>query len=162
MFLLVTIAGPLLAAVGLLLDVQVIFWAGVVACGFNLFMNLASGAMNFPLIPSLMMLVAGAALTPWFWGAALGLVCWTALEATGEVFSLHTRRTARRGEDDRLNTPPRVPTRCGTVLFKGSAEAQMATVAAWVKADEEYCDWVAAHPNPKPEWVATAERIRRR
>jgi len=66
------------------------------------------------------------------------------------------------GTDDRLNTPPLVPTRCGTALFKDSAEAQMATVAAWVKAEEEYCDWVAAHPNPKPEWVATAERIRRR
>ena len=162
MIFLFTASGPLIAATGMLLDVQIVFWAGVVICGINLFMNLASGVMNFPLIPGLMMWVGGAALTPWFWGAALGLVCWTALESAGEVFSLFARRAAQRKEDARLNTPPRLPTRCGTTLFKGSAEAQMATVAAWRKAEERYCAWVDAHPSPKPEWVEKEEFIRDR
>ena len=92
MILLLTSAGPLLAAMGLLLDVQAVFWVGVAVCGFNLFMNLASGAMNFPLLPGLMMLVGGGVLTPWYWGAALGLVSWTALEAVGDVVATLMRR----------------------------------------------------------------------
>ena len=160
MIFLFTASGPLIVATGMLLGVQIVFWAGVVICGINLFMNLAYGVMNFPLIPGLMMWVGGAALTPWFWGAALGLVCWTALESAGEVFSLFARRAAQRKEDARLKTPPRLPTRCGTTLFRGSAESQIATVAAWNKREEEYCAWVDAHPNPKSEWVERAESIR--
>jgi hypothetical protein len=161
MSFLITLSGPLFAATGLLLDVQVVFWAGVAVCGFNLFMNLASGVMKLPLIPSLIMLVAGAVMTPWFWGAALGLVCWTALEAAGEVFNMHSQRRARRAEAIRLKTPPRLPYRCGTMLFRLDAEGQMATSAAWVKTEEKYCAWVDAHANPKPEWVARAKSIRR-
>ena len=110
----------------------------------------------------ILLLDEGAALTPWFWGAALGLVCWTAFEAAGEVWFMQKRRTTMREEVRRLNTPPRLPTRSGTMLFRGSEDAQMATVAAWAAAEERYCAWVDAHPNPKPEWVAKAESIRSR
>lgn len=71
------------------------------------------------------------------------------------------RRRATREKARRLKTPPGLPYRCGTMLIRArSPEAAAAIGAAWAKGEDEYCDWVAAHPNPEHEWVKTAERIR--
>ena len=87
-FSLITFAGPILGIVGLGIDVQALFWIGVIICAFNLFMNLASGVMNFPLIPGVLVVAGGIYWSPWFMGAALGLVVWTGLEALGELYSI--------------------------------------------------------------------------
>ena len=75
---------------------------------------------------------------------------------------MQRRRMSKREEARRLNTPPSLPTRCGTALLRENEDAQMATFVAWAKAEQEYCAWVDAHPSPKPEWVERAESIRRR
>lgn len=58
--------------------------------------------------------------------------------------------------------PPRLPFRCGTMLLRPDADPQAiaATVAAWRAEDDRYREWVAAHPDPKPEWLETLEFLR--
>jgi hypothetical protein len=73
-------------------DVNWLFWSGTAICTMVLAMNLASGAMNFPLLPSLFM-IAGAVLTaPWYSGVAKGLVAWTIIESFGELYVAWRKR----------------------------------------------------------------------
>ena len=59
----------------------------------------------------------------------------------------------------RIEQPPYVGIRCGTPLIGASPEAVKTTFAAWKAHEQRYIDWVKAHPNPKPEWVAEMERL---
>jgi hypothetical protein len=57
----------------------------VIVAAFNLFMNVASGAMRLPLLPAATILIGAGAWSPWYIGASLGLLVWTAIEALGEL-----------------------------------------------------------------------------
>ena len=58
-FSFVTWGGPVVSGLGLYLNSSITFWVGVAIAFFNLFMNVASGAMRFPLLP-LAFIVVGA------------------------------------------------------------------------------------------------------
>ena len=95
-FTAITASGPIVGVLGLYFGSPIMFWIGVVISLFNLFMNLASGAMSRPILPVLFV-AAGGVLTaaialvgnaigpPWYYGWGLGLLTWTALEAAGEL-----------------------------------------------------------------------------
>lgn len=83
---LITLAGPLLGVAGWLTGVQVLFWIGVVVCAATLFLNLASGVMKLPVLPVACIALFSGLVSPWWRGAASGLVVWTAFEAAGEVW----------------------------------------------------------------------------
>ena len=83
--LLVTIAGPLLGAIGRYTDVTPLFWIGTGLCVLALGLNMMSGAIKLPILPALLMVVVAAVVHPWYVGAAVGLLAWTALEAIGEL-----------------------------------------------------------------------------
>jgi uncharacterized membrane protein len=91
-FTLLTVAGPVVGGLGFYLGLPILLWIGVAVAGLNLFMNLASGAMNFPLLPGACVIVGGVLLSPWYEGAGVGLLAWTALEAAGETFSPMLKR----------------------------------------------------------------------
>ena len=84
-FSLVTWGGPIIGGLGLYLDSPITFWVGVAIACLNLFMNLASGAMRFPLLPAGAVIVGATFWQPWYLGAALGLLAWTVVEAIGEL-----------------------------------------------------------------------------
>ena len=84
-FSIVTWSGPIVGVVGLYFDSPVTFWIGVAIAGFNLFMNLASGAMRFPILPLAIAVVGALVWAPSYMGVALGLLVWTTLEALGEL-----------------------------------------------------------------------------
>ncbi len=87
-FFAVTAIGPTLAAAGYFGGLGWLFWIGAAFCAFNLFMNVASGAMKFPLIPGIFMFAFAMNWTPWFLGVAAGLALYTALEAVSEIPAL--------------------------------------------------------------------------
>jgi hypothetical protein len=80
-FTVLTLSGPALGLAGWYFDAPIVFWIGVALAGLNLLVNLASGTMIGAPIPALFALVAAAMITPWYVGAAVGLLFWTALEA---------------------------------------------------------------------------------
>lgn len=82
----ITASGPILGLIGWFTPLPWLFWIGVAICSFNLFFNLASGAMNFPLLPGLFMFFGLFQSSPWHIGLGLGLILWTALEAVGDAF----------------------------------------------------------------------------
>ena len=82
-----TASGPIIGGVGYFLSLPILFWIGGVLAAIVLFMNLASGAMSFPILPLLFVIVGGVFLTPWYVGAGVGLLAWTAIEAAGEVYA---------------------------------------------------------------------------
>lgn len=84
LFTLITLSGPIVSGIALLMDWPILFWIGVALAAFNLFMNLASGAMNFPILPLVAVAVGAVFLTPWYFGAAVGLLIYTAIEGLGE------------------------------------------------------------------------------
>ena len=92
LFTLFTIAGPIAGGIGFYFGWPILFWIGVALAGLNLFMNLASGAMNFPLFPLIAAGIGGLFLTPWYFGAAAGLLVYTAIEGLGEVLLKIWRR----------------------------------------------------------------------
>ena len=85
MFTLITLSGPLLGGLGYYLEYDILFWIGVVLAGFNFFMNVASGAMKFPILPLALVAVGLAFFPPWYIGAAIGLLVYTALEGISEI-----------------------------------------------------------------------------
>ena len=91
--LLVTIAGPLLGAIGRYTDVTPLFWIGTGLCVLTLGLNMMSGASKLPILPAVLMVVVAAFVHPWYVGAAVGLLAWTALESVGELIGL--RREGR-------------------------------------------------------------------
>jgi len=44
--------------------------------------------MKAPILPFIFMIVTGVFLTPWYFGAGVGLLAWTALEVIGEFVGL--------------------------------------------------------------------------
>jgi len=90
-FSLVTWSGPIIGAIGLYAGWQWFFWLGVALAGFNLFMNIASGAMRLPVLPIGAMALGGLVWVPWTVGVGLGLLVWTAIEAAGELLHLAKR-----------------------------------------------------------------------
>ena len=90
--LLVTALGPVLGGAGWFLQIPWLFWVGVAFCVVTLALNLASGVMRLPLFPVLFVGVTAFLVNPWYAGAGLGLVIWTALEAIGEVIGLRRER----------------------------------------------------------------------
>ena len=86
--LIFTLSGPVIGGIGWYVDIQWLFWVGVGLCAVNLFMNVTSGVMKAPILPTLIMIVAGVFLEPWYFGAGIGLLAWTALEVVGEFVGL--------------------------------------------------------------------------
>tara|TARA_R110001592_G_scaffold55982_3_gene170935 strand:- start:325 stop:615 length:291 start_codon:yes stop_codon:yes gene_type:complete len=86
--LLITAAGPILGAIGLYGGIDWLFWSGIVIALLALFLNLASGILKAPVLPGLCVVVGAAAITPWYHGAGVGLLVWTALETAGEIVGL--------------------------------------------------------------------------
>ena len=82
-----TLAGPVVGGLGYYFDLPVVFWIGFALAGLNLFMNVASEAMNFPSLPLIFCAVGGVLLAPWYVGAAEGLLIWTAVEGLGELWA---------------------------------------------------------------------------
>jgi hypothetical protein len=91
LFMLVTAAGPVVGAVGYFAGVPILFWVGVGIAGINLFMNLASGAMKLPILPAICVVIGAALASPWFVGASLGLLVYTAIESAGEIVTVVKR-----------------------------------------------------------------------
>ena len=88
LFTLFTALGPILGGIGLYSGFQFLFWLGVVLAVINLILNVASGAMNFPILPAIFAL-AGCFVWPiWYVGLGAGLLVWTAIEAFGELVPL--------------------------------------------------------------------------
>ena len=82
-----TASGPILGGLGFIVfDSPILFWSGVALSVANLFMNLVSGVMKLPLLPLLCMVVAITLLAPWYVGAGVGLLVWTAFETAAEIF----------------------------------------------------------------------------
>jgi hypothetical protein len=84
--LLISVLGPMLGIAGWVGEVSWLVWVGVAVCAINLLMDMASGAMKLPILPTVFMLVSAAASTPWWYGLGVGLILWTALEALGGVY----------------------------------------------------------------------------
>jgi hypothetical protein len=80
-----TAAGPIIGGLGYFAEMPILFWIGVVLAAANLVMNLVSGAMNFPLLPIIFVVGGSLTIGPWYAGAGVGLLVWTALEAAGEL-----------------------------------------------------------------------------
>ena len=88
---LVTLAGPLLGAIGWFVPSTWLLWVGVVICTITLLLNLASGVMKLPILPAVFMAVSAVLVSPWYLGVGVGLIAWTALEAIGEIAGLLKR-----------------------------------------------------------------------
>jgi hypothetical protein len=74
-----------LGGIGYFLNLPWLFWIGVVLAFANLAMNGLSGAMRFPVLPLVFIVAAALFLSPWYVGAGVGLLVWTAVEAIGEL-----------------------------------------------------------------------------
>ena len=92
----ITAAGPIIGGLGFYFGLPVAFWAGVLIAVANLVLNLASGVMRAPILPALCILVGASLLPPWYAGAAVGLLAWTAAESAGEI-ALGIARMLKRG-----------------------------------------------------------------
>lgn len=83
---LITLSAPLSGGIGWFLGLQWLFWIGVGLALLTLFLNLASGVLKLPVLPALLIIIAASLITPWYVGAAAGLLTWTGLELMGEIF----------------------------------------------------------------------------
>lgn len=83
---LLTLAGPLCGGIGWFIEYQWFFWIGVSLSGLTLFLNLASGVLKAPILPTLFTAVGAFSLSPWYVGAGAGLLLWTGCELIGEIF----------------------------------------------------------------------------
>jgi hypothetical protein len=88
-----TALGPIVGLSGLALSVGWLFWIGVGICAVNLILNVASGVMKVPLLPAALMLIFSFVGHPWWRGAAIGLLVWTAFESAGEIWAATRRRS---------------------------------------------------------------------
>jgi hypothetical protein len=91
LFTVFTASGPVLGGLGYFLTWNWLFWLGVALALANLAMNLLSGSMRFPILPLAFIVAAALFLPPWYVGAGVGLLAWTAVEAIGEVFGKRAR-----------------------------------------------------------------------
>ncbi|MBA3449213.1 MAG: hypothetical protein H0T56_16730 [Pseudaminobacter sp.] len=85
--LLFVASGPTLSVIGYLAEWPVLFWLGVALALINLWMDGMSGVMKFPILPLLFVIFGAATLSPWWYGSAVGVLAWTALEAIGILFT---------------------------------------------------------------------------
>lgn len=91
----VTALGPLLGATSWLFGLTWVFWAGVVVCVLTLLMDMQSGMMKLLILPLAMVAIGSGIWSPWWFGAAIGLMAWTALDAVGMM--VNRLRVAGRG-----------------------------------------------------------------
>lgn len=82
---LITLSGPIFGAGGYFLELPWLLWVGVALCLVNLFMNLTSGVMKLPVLPTIAVIIGVTVVSPWYLGAGYGLLIYTATEAAGEV-----------------------------------------------------------------------------
>lgn len=92
-----TAAGPILGGLSWLLHWPWLFWVGVALCTVSLLMDISSGAMKLPVIPGALMALGSGAMSPWWFGAAVGLMTWTAFESVGSLVT--QRKLSRRPPD---------------------------------------------------------------
>ena len=88
MVIIFTAVASLVGSVGYFADIGWLFWVGAGLSSLNLYMNLASGVMKFPILPLLFMVIGASSSKEWFFGACLGLIAWTMVESVGEIFSV--------------------------------------------------------------------------
>jgi|GEM_PF-1760256 len=81
-----TLSGPIIGATGYFFDYPIIFWIGVALSLVNLFLNIASGAMRFPVMPIAVMGGCAIVGSSWLEGAGLGILAWTLYEGVQEIF----------------------------------------------------------------------------
>jgi hypothetical protein len=89
--LLLMASGPVFGAVGYLIGWPILFWIGVALALVNLWMDGMSGVMKFLVLPLICVGVGAVALSPWWFGAGVGLLAWSALEA-GRMMYASVRR----------------------------------------------------------------------
>ena len=82
-----TLSGPVFGAGGVYFNLPLLFWLGTGLASMNLFMNLASGAMRLPVLPAAFVLAGSFFWSPWYLGAAFGLLAWTACESASEIIA---------------------------------------------------------------------------
>ena len=85
-FTLFTLSGPIIGAIAWFSATQWLLWVGVALAVVNLALNLASGAMKAPVLPLVAVVATAVAVHPWYLGAGLGLLAYTAIEGLGELF----------------------------------------------------------------------------
>ncbi|MBX9634261.1 MAG: hypothetical protein K2X44_04695 [Magnetospirillum sp.] len=61
----------------------------------------------------------------------------------------------------KADSPPHLPTRCGTFLMHASAADVQRTFAGWRQREEDYIAWVEQRPNPNREWRDTVAHLRK-
>jgi hypothetical protein len=93
MFTAFTASGPIVGGIGYFIEQPWLFWIGTALAGMNLFMNMASGVMKLPILPLAFMFATAGFVTPWYVGLSVGLLVWTAVEASGEIFHRLSQRS---------------------------------------------------------------------
>ena len=88
---LITASGPNLAFMVLAVESTVLFWIGVAIALLNLFMDLAGETMKLPILPGIGIVIGIVFFGPWWTGAAIGLLGYTAVEAAGMVIAPFVR-----------------------------------------------------------------------
>jgi hypothetical protein len=84
--LVVTVLGPLTASFGWFLQSSLVYWLGVILCAITLLLNMAVGGMKLPILPIIFMTFSvNYFRDSWYFGAAIGLVAWTTVDAIGEI-----------------------------------------------------------------------------
>jgi len=64
---------------------NILVFVGAAICCLIIFLNVASGVMKLPVLPLAAVVCGGAIASSWLYGAALGLLAWTAIESAGEL-----------------------------------------------------------------------------
>ena len=125
-----TALGPLLGLAGLFTSLGWIFWVGVALCAITLWFNLASGAMKFPVLPIVFMVVGTGFSVHWYVGIAGGLILWTALESVGEI-SGFIWRYIHRIQAEKASTKG---------IHIGNKKTQITTKVIQPRREQEYVD----------------------
>jgi len=83
MFVLFHFIGPVMGMAGHWSGLSWVFWIGVALCGLILWLDGASEVVRAPVLQTFFMAVGSATVDPWYVGAGLGLVGWTAVDSLG-------------------------------------------------------------------------------
>lgn len=92
-----TAIGPTLGALAWLLHWPWLFWVGALLCAVSLALDIGSGTTKLPVLPAMLMAIGAGALSPWWFGAAAGLMGWTTFEVAGMLVN---RLRLARGRPD--------------------------------------------------------------
>jgi hypothetical protein len=84
---------------------------------------------------------------------------WDGLESQ-MIRWLNRHLTAR--PEPKAEKPPPLPYRCGTMVMEldRALGKTPAVFGVWRQQERQFIEWVEAHPNPTPEWLAEAQRLR--